>query len=196
MRSDPVFNRSPDAVAELREEAAIVRQVRNGDVEAFDALVRRYLRRAYSVAYRLLGHREDAEDLVQEAFLTALDRIETFDVERPFGPWFFRILTNHGLNARKARAVRRTEAVPETMDDERVSPHLDAERAEIREQLRVALDGLPERQRFVVQMVDVEGLETAEVAAMLDVSPGTVRWYLHQARATLRGELAALCGDD
>ena len=195
MRNDLAPDESRAAAADVQEESALVRRVRNGDVEAFDGLVRRYLRRAYAVAYRLLGHREDAEDLVQEAFMTALDRIETFDVERPFGPWFFRILTNHGLNARKARSVRRTEAVPETMDDERASPQLDAERAEIRDQLRVALDALPERQRFVVQMVDVEGMETAEVAAMLDLSPGTVRWYLHQARATLRSELAALCGD-
>jgi RNA polymerase sigma-70 factor (ECF subfamily) len=185
-----------DTDADVQEEAALVRLVRNGDVGAFDVLVRRYLRRAYAIAYRLLGHREDAEDLMQEAFMTALDRIETFDLERPFAPWFFRILTNQGLNARKARAIRRTEAVPETVDDERASPQLDAERAEIRDQLRVALDGLPERQRFVVQMVDVEGMQANEVATMLGLSPGTVRWYLHQARATLRSELAAFCGDE
>ena len=195
MRNGSAASESRDAATIFQEEAALVRQVRSGDGGAFDALVRRYLRRAYAIAYRLLGHREDAEDLVQEAFMTALDRIETFDVERPFGPWFFRILTNHGLNARKSRALRQTEMIPETIDDECASPEVDAERAEIREQLRVALDGLPERQRFIVQMVDVEGVQAAEVAEMMDLSPGTVRWYLHQARATLRSELAVLYGD-
>jgi RNA polymerase sigma-70 factor (ECF subfamily) len=180
----------------LEDDATLVRRVRQGDVGAFDTLVRRYLRRAHTVAYRLLGHREDAEDLVQEAFMTALIRLYSFDVERPFGPWFFRILTNQGLNARKARAVRRTEMVPETMDDHQASPQLNAERLEIRERLQEALSELPERQRFVVKMVDVEGMDTAEVAAMLDIAPVTVRWYLHQARTTLRIALAALCGYD
>jgi RNA polymerase sigma-70 factor (ECF subfamily) len=180
----------------LEDDTTLVRRIRLGDVGAFDTLMRRYLRRAHSVAYRLLDHREDAEDLVQEAFMTALSRLDSFDVERPFGPWFFRILTNHGLNARKARAVRRTETVLDTMVEQRGSPELDAERSEIRERLRIALADLPERQRFVVQMVDVEGMDTAEVAAMLDIAPTTVRWYLHQARATLRVALAALCEYD
>ena len=176
----------------LDEDATLVRRVRNGDVEAFDTLMRRYLRRAHTVAYRLLGHREDAEDLVQEAFMTALNRIDSFDVERPFGPWLFRILTNQGLNARKARAIRKTEQVMETMGDPRISPQRDVERLEIRERLKMALAELPKRQRFVVQMVDVEGVDTAEVAEMLNVEPTTVRWHLHQARATLRTALAAL----
>ena len=196
MATDLAPSESRDGGTLFQEEAALVKRVCRGDVEAFDVLVQRYLRRAYAIAYRLLGHREDAEDLVQEAFLTALDRIETFDVERPFGPWFFRIVTNHGLNARKSRALRQTEMIPETADDESASPQIDAERAEIREQLRVALAALPERQRFVVQMVDVEGMQPAAVAAMMDLSPGTVRWYLHQARAALRSELAVLYGDE
>jgi len=180
----------------LEDDATLVRKIRNGDVGAFDTLMRRYLRRAHAVAYRLLGHREDAEDVVQEAFMTALSRLDSFDVERPFGPWFFRLLTNQALNARKARAIRKTEPIPETTDDRRAAPQLDAERSEIRERLRIALMELPERQRFVVQMVDIDGVDTADVAAMLDVEPVTVRWYLHQARATLRVALAALCEYD
>jgi RNA polymerase sigma-70 factor (ECF subfamily) len=178
------------------EEPVLVERVRGGETAAFDVLVRRYLRRAYAVAYRILGHREDAEDLVQEAFMTALDHIDTFQVGQPFGPWFFRILVNRGLNARKARAVRQTAPVPDVAADSRSSPLADVERGEVRERFRAALEAMPERQRLVVQLIDVDGMKAPEVAEMLEISPGTVRWYLHQARAALRAALASLYGDD
>lgn len=192
----PPADAPPSSAGSPADESALIERVRRGDAAAFDALARRYLRRAYAVAYRILGHREDAEDLVQEAFMAALDRIETFEAGRPFGPWFFRILTNRGLNARKARAIRRTDEVPDTAADRGGSPHADAERAEVRERLHAALDAMPERQRVVVQLIEVEGMTAAEVAAMLDIAPGTVRWYLHEARATLRTVLAPLHGDE
>jgi RNA polymerase sigma-70 factor, ECF subfamily len=197
----PVSARSASGITEgdsapLEDESLLVERVRGGEAAAFDVLVRRYLRRAYAVAYRILGHREDAEDLVQEAFMTALDHIDTFQIGQPFGPWFFRILVNRGLNARKARAVRQTAPVPEAAADSRSSPLVEVERAEVRARFRAALEAMPERQRLVVQLIDVDGLKAPEVAEMLDISPGTVRWYLHQARATLRGALAPLRGGD
>jgi RNA polymerase sigma-70 factor (ECF subfamily) len=178
------------------DEALLVERVRGGEPAAFDVLVRRYLRRAYAVAYRILGHREDAEDLVQEAFMTALDHIDTFRIGEPFGPWFFRILINRGLNARKARAVRQMAPVPQAAADTRSSPLADVERAEVRERFRAALEVMPARQRLVVQLIDVEGMKASDVAAMLEIPPGTVRWYLHEARAALRAALASLHGDD
>lgn len=178
------------------EERALVARVRAGDAAAFDVLVRRHLRRAYAIAYRVLLHREDAEDLVQDAFMTALERIEMFDTRRPFAPWLNRIVLNRALNARKARALRRAEPVPGSVSDTRAAPDVDAERAEVRDRFAAALERLPERQRLVVRLIDGEGLDSAAVAAMLDVTPGTVRWYLHQARIALRAALAPLHGDD
>lgn len=178
------------------EERALVERVRRGDAAAFEVLVRRHLRPAYAIAFRILLHREDAEDLVQEAFMMALDHFATFDPGRPFAPWLYRIVVNRGLNARKARARRRTEPVLDSVDDGRASPGAEAEYAEVRERFALALEQLPERQRLAVRLIDVDGLETAEVAEMLGVAPGTIRWYLHQARATLRGVLAPLHGDD
>jgi RNA polymerase sigma-70 factor (ECF subfamily) len=70
------------------------------------------------------------------------------------------------------------------------------ERAEVRERFRAALAAMPERQRLIVQLIDVDGMRAPEVATMLEISPGTVRWYLHQARAALRTALASLHGDD
>ena len=177
------------------EEAALVARVQQGDHAAFDSLVRRYARRAYVVAYRVLHHREDAEDLVQEAFLSALDAIATFDVRRPFAPWFFRILVNRGLNARRSRAVldrrvRPTE--PRDADVRAEGADVRVERAEIRDRFRAALAALPERQRIIVQLADVDGHSSAEIGDMLGISSGTARWHLHQARRTLRSALAPI----
>ncbi len=178
------------------EEAALLARVQRGDVSAFDAIVRRYMRRAFAVAYRVLGHREDAEDLVQDAFLTALERIASFDLTRPFGPWFFRIVVNRGLNARKARSIRKTEAMPtDTLEAPEPSPAGHYERTEIRERFQAALAGLSQRQRMIIELADVDGLSGVEISAMLGVSQGTVRWHLHMARHTLRKALAPLRGE-
>jgi len=178
------------------EEAAILARVQQGDIAAFDLVVRRYLRRAFAIAYRVLGHREDAEDLVQDAFLTALERIASFDRSRPFGPWFFRIVVNRGLNARKARAIRRTEAMPmDVTEPGEPSPASLYERTEIRERFHAALAGLSQRQRLIVELADIDGMSGVEIAAMLGVSQGTVRWHLHMARHALSKALAPLRGE-
>lgn len=182
----------PAASSESAEEARLIEAVRRGDAAAFDGLVRRYMRRAYAVAYRLLEHREDAEDLVQEAFLTALEKIDTFQPGRPFGPWFFRILINRGRNLRTARARRATLPIPAETAAQTDSPAHDTERAELRAWLEAALDRLPERQRLIVQLFELEGFSGAEIADMLEMPAGTVRWNLHQARGTLRKILAPL----
>lgn len=180
------------ASSERAEEARLIEAVRRGDAAAFDGLVRRYMRRAYAIAYRLLEHREDAEDLVQEAFLTALEKIDTFHPGRPFGPWFFRILVNRGRNLRTARARRATLPLPAETATPNASPAQETERAELRAWLEAALDRLPERQRLIVQLFELEGFSGPEIAAMLDMPAGTVRWNLHQARGTLRQLLAPL----
>lgn len=172
------------------DEVELVERVRAGDAAAFDLLVSRHLKRAFSVAYRLLGQREDAEDLVQEAFLTVLEKIDTFQHGRSFGPWFYRILVNRGLNARKSRALRVMSVIPPETAAPGRSPLSDAERAELRDGLAAAMAELPERQRTVVQLFDLEGFSSQEIAEILDLSDGTVRWHLHQARQRLRETLA------
>lgn len=176
----------PPATLTDEEDAALVERLRHGDAAAFDMLVGRYMRRAFGVAFRLLGQREDAEDLVQESFLTVLQRIDTFQPGRPFAPWFFRILVNRGLNARKARALRATDEIPETAESTWISPAREAERGELRDHVGRALDALPERQRAVVQLFELEGFSGPEIAEILEISGGTVRWHLHEARKMLR----------
>jgi RNA polymerase sigma-70 factor (ECF subfamily) len=174
-------------------EAAAIRRVQAGDAEAFDLIVRRYMRTAYAVAFRILGHREDAEDVVQEAFLAALANIRTFDVSRKFGPWLYRIVVTRGLNFRKSRSRRAAEPLEVSgVASADAGPAAAAEQAGLKDTVTTALGRLPERQRMVVQLFELDGFSGAEIAAMLGISPGTVRWYLHEARQALRRMLAHL----
>lgn len=172
------------------DEPALAERLRAGDAAAFETLLGRYSRRAFSVAYRLLGQKEDAEDLVQDAFMTVLQRIDTFQAGRPFGPWFFRILVNRGLNARKSRSLRAVDEIPEATAHQGPSPERDAERTELRERLKTVMDTLPDRQRTIVQLFELEGFAGPEIAEILEISDGTVRWHLHEARKTLRKALS------
>ena len=178
------------------EERPLVERARAGDVDAFDDLVVRYLKRAFAVALRVMRQREDAEDLVQDAFIQAFQTLDRFEPGRPFAPWFFRILVNRGLNLRRARAVRATEEIPEDVAAAQDSPARLLERGELREKLCAAIAALPERERTVVELFELEGFDSGEIADILEIPRGTVRWHLHEARLTLRRELRAFHGSD
>ena len=174
---------------EVVEDRELLIRVQGGDSSAFETLVQRYLPRARTLARRLMQDPDDADDLVQDAFLRALERIATFDVNRAFGPWFSRLLINTGIDQRRKLATRKTESHdPETFAGPS-SPQRDIERAELRDTLRDALQKLPDRQRLIVSLFETDGHSTEEVASMLNVSQVTVRWHLHQARRALREAL-------
>ena len=175
--------------AALERDAALIRRVREGDTTAFDALVTAYMRQAFQMAYRVVGHREDAEDLVQESFLAAYQCLDSFDVERPFGPWLNRIVLNRGANLRRARTRRQTEAETDAVSTA-PSPLDESTRTETRELLGRALATLSERQRLIVTLFDVDGLTSTEIGERLELAPGPVRWHLHEARRVLRGALS------
>lgn len=172
----------------LPDEAGIIERIRQGDADAFGELVGRYRRRAFAVAWRIVRHREDAEDVVQESFIGALDKLDSFDSARPFGPWFFRIVANRAHNAIRSRKVRAAEPLPEALEGPG-SPAADAEQAELATRVRAALADLTQRQRLVVELHELEGFSGVEIAAMLDVAPATVRWTLHEARRRLKALL-------
>lgn len=145
-----------------------------------------------ALGMRLLHHREDAEDLVQDAFLAALQHIDSFDLSRPFWPWLSRIVVNRGLDLSASRSARSAEVLGDEVSDSGPSPAEAAERGEIRDEFRRTLASLPERRRLVVQLFDVDGFSVAEIAKLLDSSPATIRWHLHMARRQLRNALAPL----
>jgi RNA polymerase sigma-70 factor (ECF subfamily) len=186
---------SPDRVAAAERDGALVARARAGDSAAFDALVRTYMEQAFRVAYRVVGHREDAEDLVQESFMAAYQYLDSFEMGRPFGPWLIRIVLNRGSNLRRSRTRRSTEA---EVDGVSAAPSAlqESERSDTGKILQEALGTLSERQRMIVTLFDVDGLTSAEIGEMMDLAPGTVRWHLHEARRQLRGVLSRFFGGD
>jgi RNA polymerase sigma-70 factor (ECF subfamily) len=177
----------------LDEERALVGRVQRGDHQAFNGLAQRYARRAFAIAYRVLRHTQDAEDLVQDAFIAALDGIGSFDASRPFAPWFFRIVVNRSLNAVSARSTRERHVTVFQLWSNDVAEDFDpAESSEIRTRFQVALGALPKHQRLIVELSDIDCRSSTEIGEMLDLPRGTVRWHLHQARKTLRVALATL----
>jgi RNA polymerase sigma-70 factor (ECF subfamily) len=178
-----------EEITDSEADRELLTRVQQGEVQAFDRLVRRYLPRARILARRLMQDPDDADDLVQDAFLRALEKIGSFDVSRAFEPWFTRLLVNLGLDQRRKQAVRKTEP----RDPERFagtsSPSADAERSELGRALESALGRLPDRQRLIMTLFEIDGHSTEEVSRMLGVSQVTVRWHLHQARRTLREAL-------
>lgn len=184
---EPTREQATDA-----DEMALVARARRGDHAAFDALVRRHLPGALVAAERLLGDHADAEDLVQDAFLRALDRLPLLDPGRPFGPWFFTLLRNLGINQLRARKVRHTEPEPLDAASTDATPDEALIRSEVRTRFDAALAALTPRQREIVMLFEVEGWKGVEIAEHLGLTPENVRWHLHQAKKILRTALAPL----
>ncbi|MFL5447221.1 MAG: RNA polymerase sigma factor [Gemmatimonadales bacterium] len=176
-------------VTEVNDERDLIARVQAGDRSAFDLLVRRHLPRARLIAKRLMQNPDDADDLVQDAFLRALERIGTFDPSRAFEPWFTRLLINLGRDQQRKQTVRRTESHDPEAIPGGTRPDWEAERSELRSSLSQALESLPDRQRLIVTLFEIDGRSTEEIAGMLNVSQVTIRWHLHQARRTLREAL-------
>lgn len=174
------------------EERALILRVQRGDTAAFENLVEGYVRRARAIAMRLMGNPEDAEDLVQDAFLRVLQKIELVDPDRPFGPWFFRVLVNTGLDTHRRHRTRQTEDETSEVASPDPTPAEAAEQSEIRRRFQDALARLPPRQRQIVWAFELDGMTTREIAEQLGVAEVTVRWHLHQGRRALRVALADL----
>ena len=167
------------------EEQEWIRRCRNGSRRAYEPLVRRYARWAQAYAYRRVGDREEARDLAQEAFARAFHAMPRFRPGRPFLPWFLTILDNVCRSyLRRRRPEIGLEGVREPSVDGGVQS-LDQ-----RLMLERALRELPEEQRRVVVMRDMEGYVHREVAERLGIPEGTVMSRLHIARRRLRRFIA------
>jgi RNA polymerase sigma-70 factor (ECF subfamily) len=186
-------NRSETTPIDRRlEERALVVAAQGGDDQAFAGLVRLHQRRAYAVARAIVLTHDDAEDAVQDGFLHAWRALARFRPDQAFGAWLHRIVANAALDIARRKKVRDTDELPEST----ASPFRDpAEQAELSHQLQSALALLPERQRSVLVLHDVEGFKHAEIGTMLGIPEGTARSDLHHARATLRRALSAVRHD-
>ena len=168
-------------------DAALVGRARGGDGRAFEALVRRYTRPAFAVAVAIVKEPADAEDVVQDAFMRALERLEDCRDPSKFSAWFLRIVRNRAHSVRRYLGVRDAAPLDSIVPrSERPGPGLDAERSELRADLLEALRDLKEVQREVVLLHDMEGWKHREIGELLDLPEGTVRAHLFHARRALR----------
>jgi RNA polymerase sigma-70 factor (ECF subfamily) len=168
----------------------LVAEALRGRTEAFAALVERYLRPAYSVALARTGDPHDAEDVVQDAFVVALERLAECREPDRFAGWLFEIVRNRGLNYVRARTVRQTAPLDDVTAAAHGGPELDTDRAALHDSLLEALEELSPVQREVVLLHDLEGWRHAEIAERLGFAEGTARFHLHQARRAMRERLA------
>jgi RNA polymerase sigma-70 factor, ECF subfamily len=175
-----------------REELALVERCRAGDLAAFETIYRTHAGRLYSVACRVLGNPTDAEDLLQEIFLAAHRKLETFRGDSALGTWLYRLAMNLCLDHLRSRATRSGQ-VTDPLDDEyglddSGSRRL-AERTVARMDLERAMAQLPEGCRTAFVLHDVEGLEHREIADILGIAEGTSKSQVHKARMRLRAML-------
>jgi RNA polymerase sigma-70 factor (ECF subfamily) len=182
-------------------DQALIERCRNGDVAAFEPLVEKYRDRVWRLAFNVLRDREDAWDVTQEAFVRAWQALPSFRGQSAFYTWLFRIVVNVASDRARQRAARGrafgTERVAEedwerTMVDESAAPDDEARRAEERERITRALAALPEHQRTIIMLSDLEGLSYREIAEVLDIPMGTVMSRLHNARKRLRAVLGPM----
>jgi RNA polymerase sigma-70 factor (ECF subfamily) len=171
------------------ELVALLERAIAGDVSAFEQIMLRYERRVMSLAWRLLGRPEDAQDASQEVFLRAFRYLRRFDRTRPFEPWLMKMTINvcHDF-ARKRREVPRAEVDPDLLRGPH-DPHDDLFSEEQKKMLHQALQDLPEKERAAVVLRDLEGLSTAEVAGILGSSEATVRSQISNARLKIRNAM-------
>jgi RNA polymerase sigma-70 factor (ECF subfamily) len=174
------------------EDLALVEACRKGDLGAFESLYRAHAGRLYSVACRMAGNPADAEDLLQEIFLAAHKKLDSFRGESSLGTWLYRVATNICLDYLRSRATKSAQLTG-ALDDEtglfeagsgrladQVVNHMDLERA---------LAQLPPGCRTAFVLHDIEGLEHREVAEALGIAEGTSKSQVHKARLRLRGLL-------
>lgn len=176
---------SEDSVVSLSNDARLVEAARHGDTDAFGKLVQRYERRVMKVIRRFMSDQDIAQDLAQDAFLKAFDRLEQFDPSRRFGPWLFRIAVNTTYDyLRKIKRKGRWALFSEAGEDRIPDPEAADPRGEmdLSQEVQAVLEDVPETYRTVLVLRDLEGFSTSEVAAVTERSEATIRWRLAEAR--------------
>lgn len=190
-----------EAAREAARDAALVDRLKQGDGKALDELFRRHRDAAYGVAFRLVGNREDALDVVQEAFVHVLRGIQTFRGQAAFRTWLYRIVTHAALDYRRWRALRTTESLdaeaasePAATGPSQRTPQEEAAERDLRQAIDGALANISEKNRAALVLFALEGMSYKEVADVLGISVGTVMSRIFNARQRLRELLASEIG--
>jgi RNA polymerase sigma-70 factor (ECF subfamily) len=171
-------------------DGELVARAQAGDRSAFGVLVERYAAAVRRVARAILNDPDDADDAAQDAFLSAMVKLQQYDPRRPFGPWLTRIAVNAATDRRRRRSVRRAEPLEGHLRASGPLPDAETDRQALGERLRRALAELPERRRVAVVLFDVEGFSHREIGRILGIPEGTARSEVFHGRRALRALLA------
>ena len=170
--------------------AELVRKSQFGDKAAFEQLVIRHQDLVFSLAYKLTGNREMANDVAQEAFIRAWKAIEKFRGDSTFSTWIYRITVNTAWTLRKKAKKHNTLNIDDTFEpiviDEKKDPELVAINSDLSSVLVNALDKIPIEQRIIVELKNIEGRSHKEIADYLDISVTAAKVRLHRAHQKLR----------
>ncbi|MFN8411064.1 MAG: sigma-70 family RNA polymerase sigma factor [Anaerolineales bacterium] len=165
----------------------VLRAVR-GEIDAFGELVTRHQTSVFNVCYRILHEHGEAEDMAQETFIRAHSRLNTFDVERSFGPWIRRVAANVCLNHLESQKIT-ADLDDEKEADESQSPESRLEVRERSEQIHNALASLPPQYRIVVELRHYQEMSYYEIASELNIPLSDVKSHLFRARKILAEKL-------
>jgi RNA polymerase sigma-70 factor (ECF subfamily) len=177
------------------EDQIAISRLKQGDLNGLETLVSRYQAQAVHAAYIIVYDRPLAEDVVQAAFVKVAERIQQFDDERPFGPWFFRIVVNDALKL--ARKRQRNVSLEEKLDeptaqlarwfiDPGLQPEQWVEQQETRQIILQAIASLPPGQRAVIVMRYFLDMSMSDMSAKTGRPLSTIKWWLRDARKRLR----------
>jgi RNA polymerase sigma-70 factor (ECF subfamily) len=202
-QSEKPIPRPVEPTPERVEEQKLVSRAREGDLDAYDILVRRYQERVYGTLYHMTANHEDAADLTQETFVKAFRALKSFKGNSSFFTWVYRIAVNKALNFLKQRRNRRflslndldlrAENDPELVElVSEDTPRRGARLSELQERLNEALLKLSEEHRMVITLHDIQGLPHEQISRIMGCNVGTVRSRLHYARQQLQAYLADL----
>jgi len=196
---------------ETEADLQLVERVRTGDAAALETLMDRYASRIYRLAHGITRNEADAEEVVQDVFLTVFRKIHSFEGRAALGSWIYRVATNTALVKRRGKRaeieVSLDSQLPSFLSDGHRAgdpafiladwsrtPETDLLSRETREILHRAIDALPDRYRTVLVLRDVEGLSNEEVVEVVGESLAAVKSRLHRARMVLREELTRRLG--
>ncbi len=200
LMAEPIERRESPSPEQV-EEIALVARAREGDLAAYDDLIRRYQERIYATIYHMTSNHEDANDLAQDSFLKAYQALKSFKGGSSFYTWLYRIAVNKTINFLKQRKNRQHLSLNDLdfnaeHDPDLVAlvsektPRRDAGLTELQQKLNEALLKLSEPHRLVVVLHDVQGLSHEEIAKVMECNIGTVRSRLFYARQQLQAMLA------
>jgi RNA polymerase sigma-70 factor (ECF subfamily) len=188
-------------VLSREEDIEMVNAVREGDTIAYRGLVEKYQDRVYHMVYGMVRNREDARDITQDAFVKAYDNLQRFRLESSFYTWIYRIAMNLSIDHLRRRKRKGTTEFDETIANRdehggideihnQESPSKALERKRLYDRIMTAMQDLPEDQRQVVLLRELEGLSYKEIAEVMEIPEGTVMSRLYYARRKLQKALA------